>query len=294
MKQERFSVKGMHCASCAFVIRDSLRKTEGIAKVEVNYGSESANVSYDEKTIDVVKMNAVIDSYGYSLSQKEDEHNHHLDPKIQEMHTLRQSVRIVFPLSLFVFLIMVWNSIAEVFKIPLFPIPMMILDKIYMIIAVALFATVGRKYIFALGRFAKLRVANMDTLVGLGTFTAFLYSTLLTLFPTVQEAIHAPEKLYFDVAIIVIGFILLGDYLVARSRVKTGEAVSYTHLANRPSANIYFLPTVANNATAMIKYILSNIIMGIGKRGILTASAKEFQTMIKKTISERGKTIRTD
>ena len=225
MKQERFSVKGMHCASCAFVIRDSLRKTEGITKVEVNYGSESANVSYDEKTTDVEKMNAVIGSYGYSLSQKEDEHKHHLDPKIQEIRTLRQSVRIVFPLSLFVFLIMVWNSFAEVVKIPLFPIPMMILDKIYMVIAVALFATVGRKYIFALGRFAKLRVANMDTLVGLGSFTAFLYSTLLTLFPTVQEAIQVPEKLYFDVAIIVIGFILLGDYLVARSRVKTGEAL---------------------------------------------------------------------
>ena len=225
MKQERFSVKGMHCASCAFVIRDSLRKTEGITKVEVNYGSESANVSYDEKTTDVEKMNAVIGSYGYSLSQKEDEHKHHLDPKIQEIRTLRQSVRIVFPLSLFVFLIMVWNSFAEVVKIPLFPIPMMILDKIYMVIAVALFATVGRKYIFALGRFAKLRVANMDTLVGLGTFTAFLYSAVLTLFPTVQEAIQVPEKLYFDVAIIVIGFILLGDYLVARSRVKTGEAL---------------------------------------------------------------------
>jgi Cu2+-exporting ATPase/Cu+-exporting ATPase len=238
MKTKRFAVKGMHCASCAFVIRDSLRKTQGIEKVEVNYASETANVSYDEKTTDVEKMNTVIGSYGYSLNQKEDEHKHHLDPKIQEIHTLRQSVRIVFPLSLIIFLIMVWNSFAEVVKIPLFPIPMMILDKIYLIIAVALFVTVGRKYIFALGRFAKLRVANMDTLVGLGTFTAFLYSTLLTLFPTVQEAIHAPEKLYFDVAIIVIGFILLGDYLVARSRVKTGEALQKLMSLQAKSATV--------------------------------------------------------
>lgn len=101
----------------------------------------------------------------------------------------------------------------------------MTLDKLYMLIAFVMFATVGKKYLVALIRFAKHRVANMDTLVGLGTFTAFLYSTILTLFPTVQELIHAPEKLYFDTAIIVVGFILLGDYLVVRSRVKTGEAL---------------------------------------------------------------------
>lgn len=208
----------MHCASCAFVIRDTLKKAPGVSKIEVNYASETANIAYDPDTITPEKMSTMIKTYGYSLDVK-------ADPKAKEVTMLRQSVRIVFPISLAVFLIMIWNSAAEFLRIPLFPVPMMILDKLYLAVTIALFATVGKKYIYALVRFARHRVANMDTLVGLGTLTAFTYSFLLTLFPALQEALHAPEKMYFDTAIIVIGFILLGDYLVARSRLKTGEAL---------------------------------------------------------------------
>lgn len=235
MKEERFSVQGMHCASCAFIIRDSLKKTPGVAKVEVNYASETANVSYEEDKVDIAKMNATIGAFGYTLMQKTPNDTEvkmavpslpQSDPKTKETERMRNSVRIIFPISLIVFGIMIWNSLSEIFvTIPHFPISMMVLDKIYMLVAFVLFATVGKKYLVALLRFTKHRVANMDTLVGLGTFTAFVYSTILALFPAVQELIHAPEKLYFDTTIIVIGFILLGDYLVVRSRLKTGEAL---------------------------------------------------------------------
>lgn len=234
MKNEKFDVQGMHCASCALLVRDNLKKTSGISEVTVNYGSETAKITYDETALDVKKMNSVIGKYGYSLIQDSSAHekadlsdgmHDHFNSKENHLQTLQSQVSIVFPLSFIVFLIMIWNSLAEFFKLPFFPIQMMDLDTAYFVIAFLLFATVGKKYIFSLIRFARFRVANMDTLVGLGTFVAFLYSSALTLFPALREVIHAPEKLYFDTTIIIIGFILLGDYLVARSRVKTGEAL---------------------------------------------------------------------
>jgi magnesium-transporting ATPase (P-type) len=65
----------------------------------------------------------------------------------------------------------------------------------------------------------------MDTLIGIGTLTAFTYSSLVFLLPPIRELLKAPEYTYFDVTIVVIGFVTLGKYLEARSKIKTGEAI---------------------------------------------------------------------
>jgi len=43
-----FQIKGMHCASCANIIEKTFKKTEGVNSVEVNYGTETAKISFDE------------------------------------------------------------------------------------------------------------------------------------------------------------------------------------------------------------------------------------------------------
>lgn len=222
MKTEKFAVQGMHCASCAFVIRDTLRKTKGVTEANVNYGSEKATITYDPGSVSIKNMNDTIKKYGYTLSSVSSQYT---DPKKEIVEKSGQSIFVLFPLSLVVFLIMVWNSIAGVSKLSPFPISMMVLDKLYLLVGLIIFLTVGKKYIFSLVNFARFRIANMDTLVGLGTGTAYFYSLILTVFPSLQTALHAPEKLFFDTTIIVIGFILFGEYLVARSRLKTGEAL---------------------------------------------------------------------
>jgi Cu2+-exporting ATPase/Cu+-exporting ATPase len=65
----------------------------------------------------------------------------------------------------------------------------------------------------------------MDTLIGIGTIVAYVYSTLITLLPQIGTLLRVPEYTYFDVTIVVIGFITLGKYLEARSKKKTGDAI---------------------------------------------------------------------
>lgn len=65
----------------------------------------------------------------------------------------------------------------------------------------------------------------MDSLVGIGTLTAYFYSSVLLLFPGVPALLNLPDGLYFDVTIVVIGFITLGKYLETRSKLQTGEAI---------------------------------------------------------------------
>lgn len=65
----------------------------------------------------------------------------------------------------------------------------------------------------------------MDTLIGLGTVAAFLYSFSVSAFENVLKNYIDVQHRYYDVTIVLIAFITLGKYLEARSRIKTGNAI---------------------------------------------------------------------
>lgn len=219
----RFAVSGMHCASCAFVIRDALRKAPGVLDAQVNFASETASVLTDQGGADVRGLNERINKYGYSLMLA--------DPqamKDQPMsHKVGSSlpVLVLFTVSAIAFAVMVWSTITSATRLPSLPVPMDILDTLYAMIGLLVYSTVGRRFVVALYRLVRYRIANMDTLVGLGTITAYVYSVVLMLIPAWRVQLGMGVKLYFDTVMIVLGFILFGDYLVARSKQKTGEAL---------------------------------------------------------------------
>ncbi|MCE7897861.1 cadmium-translocating P-type ATPase [Candidatus Microgenomates bacterium CPR3] len=84
---------------------------------------------------------------------------------------------------------------------------------------------IGWPYLRAVITFVITRVANMDTLIGIGTSVAYLYSFILSAFENVLMLYLPVDHLYYDVTIVVIGFITLGKYLEANSKMKTGEAI---------------------------------------------------------------------
>ncbi|HWQ26491.1 MAG TPA: copper-translocating P-type ATPase, partial [Chlorobaculum sp.] len=83
----------------------------------------------------------------------------------------------------------------------------------------------GAPFIHGIVMFVRSGAASMDTLIGIGTLVAWSYSTFVTLFPHFRDALGLPHDTWFDAAIVVIGFVLLGKYLEARSKMKTGEAI---------------------------------------------------------------------
>jgi Cu+-exporting ATPase len=84
---------------------------------------------------------------------------------------------------------------------------------------------VGKPYLFGLYRFFRYGKANMDTLIGLGTGVAFLYSFIISAFEESLRPFINVNQSYYDVTIIVIAFITLGKYLEMRSKLKTGDAI---------------------------------------------------------------------
>src|SRR3989338_11522677 len=84
---------------------------------------------------------------------------------------------------------------------------------------------VCKPYLMGFYRFLRYGKANMDTLIGIGTSAAYLYSVAVTVFAEQLKIYINVSETYFDVTIIVIAFIMLLKYLESRSKLKTGDAI---------------------------------------------------------------------
>ena len=240
MINKTYKIKGMHCASCAGIIERTFKKTEGVSSVEVNYGTEGAKISFDETKVKPEELSSKIEQLGYSLvipsandmGMSESEHSLHTgvnqpkNEKVQELLEMKNKLISAIPLAVISVFIMGWdilslykivpemNSVVKTFFHHLLP-----------IMATYTLFVVGKPYLLGLYRFIRFGKANMDTLIGLGTVSAYLYSFIVTAFENVLSPFLNVNNTYFDVTIVVITFITLGKYLEARSKVKTGDAI---------------------------------------------------------------------
>ena len=229
MTTQILKVKGMHCASCASIITKKLSAMPHVKSVSVNYGNEKAKIDYDDAHTSIDSMNDEISKLGYSFvsenNQAKSSHDHAL-MKADELDELRNKTSFIIPVTITVFALMMWDILARTTAwMPNLPIPMALFNTISMVVATVALFWVGKPYLLGVARFIRHRVANMDTLIGLGTLVAYTYSILITLLPSLGTLLRVPEYTYFDVTIVVIGFITLGKYLEARSKKKTGDAI---------------------------------------------------------------------
>lgn len=235
MSTETYCVKGMHCASCAAIIQKKLSKVEGIKEVNVNLATETAQLEFDNSSLTPEELNEIVNKYGYSLELEEPpaaaapsvaDSAAKRAEKEQELRTQLRKVQFALPVALMVFFLMMWD-IGSMFSsvIPHLPISMELLNIFFMLLSTWMVFRTGAPFLHGIVMFIRNGAASMDTLIGIGTLTAYLYSAVITLIPSVKHFLHAPDSTYFDVTIVVIGFVLLGKYLEARSKMKTGEAI---------------------------------------------------------------------
>lgn len=237
---QTFTVSGMHCASCAQNIKRSLKKLEGVTDCEVNFATETAQISYDQSKLQTEDMNKAIGSLGYSLHGIGSSHHADHDMmtpvtsdtakkerKLQELAELQRKVIVSLPMVVVSILVMVWEIAADPFMlVPEMPLVVMdFFHHLLPVLATYMLFVVGVPYLEGMVRFFRHGVANMDSLVGIGTSVAFVYSFIITAFEEVLSPYINTEQSYYDVTIVVIGFITLGKYLENRSKLKTGEAI---------------------------------------------------------------------
>jgi len=248
MKTALFTVKGMHCASCASIIEKTLKKTEGVHAAEVNYGTETAKVSFNGIEMDSEHLSKKIEPLGYTLSaiqhkpadsmtaqemgMSNDEHAAHLGlsqskkEKLAELRDMRVKVASAIPLAIVSIAVMSWEILARFTGVSSMPgVYEEFFHHLLPLLATYVLFFVGRPYLWGVYRFLRYGKANMDTLIGIGTLVAYLYSFIVTAFEEVLAPFIDVSNTYYDVTIIVITFIALGKYLETRSKLRTGDAI---------------------------------------------------------------------
>ena len=238
---QTYKVRGMHCASCSFVIEKTLKKVDGVHSALVNYGTEKAKVTFDPAKTNPHDLSKHIEHLGYSLEvpitaeemgMSVDEHAAHLGlnqskkEKLKEVAQMRTLVISAVPLAIFSIFVMGWDILSEYNIVSEMSYTVSeFFHHLLPIFATYTLFVVGKPYLLGFYRFLRYGKANMDTLIGIGTSAAFLYSFILTAFEDILKPFINVEHTYYDVTIVVITFIALGKYLEARSKIKTGDAI---------------------------------------------------------------------
>lgn len=234
-----YNIQGMHCASCASIIERTIQKVEGVEAIVVNNVTENVKISFDETKINETSLNEKLEPLGYKLTESNvsvtttgNDHeahrgvSHSKNEKIQEIENMKKGLYAALPLAAISIFVMGWDILANYSLVSMMSeTTASLFHHLLPIFATYIFATLGRPYILGVYRFFRYGKANMDTLIGIGTTVAFLYSFIITAFENTLRPFLNVEHTFYDVTIVVITFIALGKYLESKSKLKTGDAI---------------------------------------------------------------------
>jgi Cu+-exporting ATPase len=228
-KRVELLIEGMTCAACSAAVERVTKRLDGVAQASVNLTTGRGVFEYDPSKVKLSEIKAEIEDAGYTPRDIEGEKTRDIaeERRARELKVmrLRLIVAIVFSAPV------LYIAMSHMFPGLGLPIPYFMgsHDFPFVFALVQLFLTIP--VIFAGSRFftrgfkTLLKGApNMDTLVAIGTGSAFLYSLFATVRIWLGDFGFA-MSLYFESAAVVITLVMLGKYLEAASKGKTSDAI---------------------------------------------------------------------
>ncbi|WP_427169582.1 heavy metal translocating P-type ATPase [Fusobacterium nucleatum] len=233
-------IDGISCQACVAKIERKLSKTNGVDKALVNISNNMADIEYDEKEIKASEIMKIIEKLGYTPKRREDLKNKEEAIRAEKKLKLELTKsKIVIALSFVLMYISMGpmlnltlpNIIEPTIHIKNYVIVQFILTVIVMFIAKR-FYRVGFRQLYMLS-------PNMDSLVAVGTSSAFIYSLYISYRIFVENNnLHLVHSLYYESAATIIAFIMLGKYLEALSKGKASAAIKKLINFQAKKANI--------------------------------------------------------
>ncbi len=219
MNKITLKITGITCASCAINIKKNLEKKEGVISADVNTVSTKANISYKEDKISEEEIKDTIIKTGYGvdeqskkldkdLDDKSHGHHNHVDENENLLKT-KVVLSILLTLPVFIRMFWAWEIPGQFFGISLTN----WVQHDLAFIVVFIFGWQFHKSAFkGLKRFN----FNMDSLISLGTFSAYLYSLW---------AMFNSGHIYFESAATITSLILLGRFFELKTKNRASQAM---------------------------------------------------------------------
>ena len=219
----QLEILGMTCAGCARRVEGSLTATPGVEDASVNFATRTAHVRYDPTRTSVSALVDAISGTGYQVvapakpSAQEAEGDAEEGPDVAEQRDLRRRLSVAVGFGLPVLILGMSHGTLGGASSP----------WVQLALSLPVLTYGGAPIFRAAWAALRHRAADMNSLVALGSGAAFLYSAVVTARQGAHhdsQAGHGPA-VYFEAAVAVLGFVLLGRLLESRARVHAGEAL---------------------------------------------------------------------
>lgn len=238
-KKLELKIDGISCQACVAKIERKLSRTDGVEKALVNISNNMADIEYDEKEIKASEIMKIIEKLGYTPKRREDlkdkEEALRAEKKLKSELT-KSKIAIVLSL------ILMYISMSHMFGLP---VPHIIypVDHIFNYVAIQFIITVtvmiiGKRFYKVGFRQLFMLSPNMDSLVAVGTSSAFIYSLYISYKIFADNNIHLMHSLYYESAAMIIAFVMLGKYLETLSKGKASAAIKKLVNFQAKKANI--------------------------------------------------------
>ncbi len=208
----RLQVGGMNCAACATSVEKRLRKAQGVLEASVSYTTQSCTLIYDPLQTSPEQLAQQLAPAGFSLASEP-------APSVQPVEAASRAsndhelvVAIAGALPLLVLGMFFHHRIPYE-------------GWIHLLLATPVVLYAGRSFFKGAWQRARLGEANMDTLVALGTGSAYLFSLFNLMWPAAVRYSGLEPQYYFEAAAVIIAFVKLGRWLEGRARQRTGAAL---------------------------------------------------------------------
>lgn len=200
----RFQIEGMTCQACASRIEKVLNKKDFVESAGVNFASEEAQVTFDDSKTSAADIAKIIEKTGYGAKEKTED----TLPQPEAEHHIGWRLWLLLAINIPFLIGMAGMMIGRHdWMIP--PVWQFVLASVVQLwLAVPFYKSAWASI--------KGGLANMDVLVTIGTVSIYLYSVYMLFFS--PHAAHGMAHVYFEVGVMVIGFVSLGKFLEHRTK----------------------------------------------------------------------------
>lgn len=209
---EKLTVKiaGITDSGDAQSLQKKLGRLEGVRSASVNYGNSQGMIEYNQALLSLSDVRQFITKNGYQVLSED------LSESAEELEAKKLGklfvVAVTFTIPILIFGYPEYLSFVPLAGSSVAAYLMLACASVVQFVA-------GNRFYSGAFRIAKLRSANMDTLVVVGTTAAYLFSLYNTL-PNPSW-----DKIYYDASAVVITFIILGKYLENKTKGKTSSII---------------------------------------------------------------------
>jgi len=227
--EKKYKVTGMTCSACSAHVQKTVSGLPGVELGEVNLTTEDLRVRFDETKLDFSRIQKAVEDSGYGLvdesapGAKEDRR----DAVERDVRSVRRRLIVAAAFSAPVFYI----AMSHMFPVLGLPLPAFMSMHDHPVVFALVQLLLCIPVLFAGSRFYTRGIKvllkgapNMDTLVAVGTASAFLYGVYAFVL-IVRGDMEMAKNLYFESAAIVVTLVMVGKYLEAKSKGRTSEAI---------------------------------------------------------------------